>query len=34
MFGGDVSALVPPFVLDRLLARLAEKRAEAEDGRE
>jgi pantetheine-phosphate adenylyltransferase len=30
MFGGDVSALVPPFVLDRLHARLAEKRAEAE----
>jgi pantetheine-phosphate adenylyltransferase len=30
MFGGDVSALVPPFVLERLLVRLAEKRAEAE----
>ncbi|MGO4258829.1 pantetheine-phosphate adenylyltransferase [Marmoricola sp. RAF53] len=27
MFGGDVSALVPPFVLDRLTVRLAEKRA-------
>jgi pantetheine-phosphate adenylyltransferase len=32
MFGGDVSALVPPFVLDRLVQRLAEKRAEAEGG--
>jgi pantetheine-phosphate adenylyltransferase len=32
MFGGDVSALVPPFVLERLLARLAEKRAESEGG--
>lgn len=32
MYGGDVSALVPPFVLDRLHARLAEKRAEAEGG--
>ena len=31
MFGGDVSALVPPFVLERLLERLAEKRA-ASDG--
>lgn len=31
-YGGDVSALVPPFVLDRLHARLAEKRAEAEGG--
>lgn len=30
MFGGDVSALVPPFVLERLLVRLAEKRAESE----
>jgi pantetheine-phosphate adenylyltransferase len=29
MFGGDVSALVPPFVLERLTARLAEKRAGA-----
>lgn len=28
-FGGDVSRLVPPFVLERLTARLAEKRAEA-----
>ena len=28
-FGGDVSRLVPPFVLDRLTARLAEKRAES-----
>ncbi len=27
MFGGDVSSLVPPFVLDRLTVRLAEKRA-------
>ncbi|MBO9520141.1 MAG: pantetheine-phosphate adenylyltransferase [Nocardioidaceae bacterium] len=27
MFGGDVSALVPPFVLERLGARLAERRA-------
>jgi len=26
-FGGDVSRLVPPFVLERLTARLAEKRA-------
>ena len=34
MFGGDVSALVPPFVLELLLARLAEKRAEAEGGDE
>jgi pantetheine-phosphate adenylyltransferase len=32
MYGGDVSALVPPFVLERLHARLAEKRAESEDG--
>jgi pantetheine-phosphate adenylyltransferase len=32
MFGGDVSALVPPFVLERLHARLAEKRAESEGG--
>jgi len=32
MFGGDVSALVPPFVLERLHVRLAEKRAESEDG--
>ena len=32
MFGGDVSALVPPFVLDRLVVRLAERRAEAEGG--
>jgi pantetheine-phosphate adenylyltransferase len=32
MFGGDVSALVPPYVLDRLVQRLAEKRAEAEGG--
>jgi pantetheine-phosphate adenylyltransferase len=30
MFGGDVSALVPPFVLERLTARLAEKRTESE----
>ena len=30
MFGGDVSSLVPPFVLERLHARLAEKRAESE----
>jgi pantetheine-phosphate adenylyltransferase len=30
MFGGDVSALVPPFVLERLLERLAEKRAASE----
>jgi pantetheine-phosphate adenylyltransferase len=30
MYGGDVSALVPPFVLERLLVRLAEKRAESE----
>lgn len=29
-FGGDVSGLVPPFVLERLTARLAEKRAAAE----
>ena len=34
MYGGDVSALVPPFVLDRLHTRLAEKRAEAEGGPE
>ena len=34
MFGGDVSALVPPFVLERLHARLAEKRAESEGGAE
>ena len=27
MFGGDVSALVPPFVLERLTARLAERAA-------
>ncbi len=27
-FGGDVSSLVPPMVLDRLLARLEERRAE------
>ena len=27
MFGGDVSSLVPGFVLERLTARLAEKRA-------
>ena len=26
-YGGDVSALVPPFVLERLSARLAERRA-------
>ena len=26
MFGGDVSSLVPPYVLDRLHAKLAEKR--------
>ncbi|WP_435744606.1 pantetheine-phosphate adenylyltransferase [Nocardioides sp. SYSU DS0663] len=26
-FGGDVSGLVPPFVLERLTARLAERRA-------
>ena len=32
MFGGDVSALVPPYVLERLHARLADKRAEAEGG--
>jgi pantetheine-phosphate adenylyltransferase len=32
MFGGDVSALVPPFVLDRLHARLGEKRIESESG--
>ena len=32
MFGGDVSALVPPFVLERLHARLAEVRAESEGG--
>ena len=32
MFGGDVSALVPPFVLERLHARLAENRAESEGG--
>jgi pantetheine-phosphate adenylyltransferase len=25
MFGGDVSGLIPPFVLDRLTARLAEQ---------
>lgn len=30
MFGGDVSSLVPPYVLERLHARLAERRAEAE----
>ncbi|MET3960548.1 pantetheine-phosphate adenylyltransferase [Marmoricola sp. OAE513] len=29
-FGGDVSALVPPFVLERLTARLAARRAAAE----
>jgi pantetheine-phosphate adenylyltransferase len=34
MYGGDVSALVPPFVLDRLHTRLAEKRAEVEGGPE
>lgn len=34
MYGGDVSALVPPFVLERLHARLAEKRAESEGGGE
>ena len=28
-FGGDVSRLVPPFVLERLTARLAERRASA-----
>ncbi len=28
MFGGDVSALVPPLVLDRLTARLAERARE------
>ncbi|MGZ5416579.1 MAG: pantetheine-phosphate adenylyltransferase [Nocardioides sp.] len=27
-FGGDVSSLVPPFVLDRLTVRLAERRRE------
>ena len=27
-FGGDVSSLVPPLVLDRLTARLAERRSE------
>jgi len=32
MFGGDVSALVPPFVLERLLPRLAEQRARSEGG--
>ena len=32
MFGGDVSALVPPFVLERLHARLGEKRAESDGG--
>jgi pantetheine-phosphate adenylyltransferase len=32
MYGGDVSALVPPYVLERLHARLAEKRAESEAG--
>ena len=32
MYGGDVSALVPPFVLERLHARLAEVRAESEGG--
>lgn len=31
-FGGDVSRLVPPFVLDQLTARLAEKRAEEQAG--
>ena len=29
-FGGDVSRLVPPFVLERLTVRLAERRAAAE----
>ncbi|MCZ4498138.1 MAG: coaD [Marmoricola sp.] len=29
-YGGDVSRLVPPFVLERLTVRLAEKRAAAE----
>ncbi len=29
-FGGDVSSLVPPLVLDRLTARLAERRAESQ----
>ena len=32
MYGGDVSALVPPYVLERLLARLGEKRTESEGG--
>ena len=32
MFGGDVSALVPPYVLERLHARLAEKRTGSEGG--
>lgn len=32
-FGGDVSSLVPPFVLERLTERLAEKRAETGDAR-
>jgi pantetheine-phosphate adenylyltransferase len=27
-FGGDVSSLVPPLVLDRLTARLAERRGD------
>ena len=27
-FGGDVSSLVPPLVLERLTARLAERRSE------
>jgi pantetheine-phosphate adenylyltransferase len=29
-FGGDVSSLVPPLVLDRLTTRLAERRAESQ----
>lgn len=29
MFGGDVSSLVPPFVLERLHARLAEQRGDS-----
>jgi pantetheine-phosphate adenylyltransferase len=32
MFGGDVSALVPPKVLEKLTVRLAERRAAAEAG--
>jgi pantetheine-phosphate adenylyltransferase len=32
MFGGDVSSLVPPFVLERLTARLGELRTESESG--